>query len=797
MMAPLDTAPPRDLAALLRGYHHTTLVFIARAHNLPAQGKRKEDIVAALRSFFSNERTVTAHLSTLNDPERTVFETIMLGHGVAHAESLYMKLTRAGMIAQETAKRSATWRTPLDTPMTIAPSHSRRLADIYARLVMLGLVCGHGAVQGGALDFTVPRTLVVATEIWEHVPRTSGALASLPDAALTSIVLADPRLLQRDLYLFWAALRQQPAQLTTRNLLHKRHFQRLDAALSVHDAATPQATSEDELGRSLFVRLLLEALDLIGRDDHTLVAQPRGREWFCLPWPQRARETLAHWLTSPHLEWNELLRIGRTIDRSRNRSTISTPRLRAARAMVSDIMRQQAGWVPATTIADTLEISKPDLILPHSPYSLPIARPPNEPDYPASYTSYGNEMQWEFSIWHSALGWDSVEAPTIRAMLCESLHWLGAVDIAVLKKHPVAGDPAHAVRAAQHSAWLWDEALPSPSLETNGTVIVQPNFDVLAFPPFSESTLLTLDEFAERGTIDQVAHYQITSRGVLRARQNGLEEAAILQGLHRLTHTPLPQNVARSIAQWSAQMDRVVVRHQTTILEAASAQDMDTILSLLPAPLHGSVHRRGSTIALIASDSDWTLLHDFMVGIGYPLAGNQSPGANPALAEIDHNGCLIFRDALPPLQARLDIHPLIDELTHPTPSGPFPTDHAWALTEQSVRRAVANGLTLDAIIEILSRHLATSLSSAVVHMVRRWTGFYGTLHVSTPTLLAIENEEILAALRADPEIDQLLHPYTPTHTTVRVADGELETLRAALIARGITLHPQEEEHPPR
>src|SRR5262249_14879173 len=124
------------------------------------------------------------------------------------------------------------------------------------------------------------------------------------------------------------------------------------------------------------------------------------------------------------------------------------------------------------------------------------------------YTAAGNPFGWDFRPrggWlspHDA--WLRVEGALLAALIAGPLHWLGAVDL----DYSSAGHPVAYHLSLVGQALLGGDDWPPALTETvPGRLIIQPNFEMLALPPVRETTLLFLDQMAERQALDQVARY--------------------------------------------------------------------------------------------------------------------------------------------------------------------------------------------------------------------------------------------------------------------------------------------------
>ena len=132
-------------------------------------------------------------------------------------------------------------------------------------------------------------------------------------------------------------------------------------------------------------------------------------------------------------------------------------------------------------------------------------------------------------------------------------------------------------------------------------MVVQPNFHVFAFDPISDAVLARLDSFATRLKADRAVEYEITRESIYRAQQNGQQFGAIVAWLEEVTAATLPQNVGRSLDDWQAAFERIVVRQRVGSLQTATAELADA-LAADPGLAGAIVKRIGPTSLLLVAD---------------------------------------------------------------------------------------------------------------------------------------------------------------------------------------------------
>lgn len=151
------------------------------------------------------------------------------------------------------------------------------------------------------------------------------------------------------------------------------------------------------------------------------------------------------------------------------------------------------------------------------------------------------------------------------------LYLLGVVDMG----YDEAGR-AVAIRLTALGAELLG-MIPGRELEGAGHVVVNPDFEVVLFPEERSHTLVyLLDRFCQREMTDSLYHYRITPASLHRALSEGMGLDEVLDLLHRLSRTPLPQNVLYSLESW-ARSEGMVTYHPDGRLVCDSPEVLDKL----------------------------------------------------------------------------------------------------------------------------------------------------------------------------------------------------------------------------
>lgn len=554
---------PTDLE-LLRAAPPGHLAAVAEARRLPLAGGAGSASSPALeevaRRLF-HPLSVLEALRMLSQGQWAILRELARCGGQAHSSDLRLYLLAAGALPG-----------------------AGRAPDAQAKLyeLALGRLLGLGLLFWGRLDVLGGRAyasgaheglLVVPPSVLALLPE-----VEMPEEAMPAPQYPQPRAprfasveaLQRDLYLLWRVARDQPAGLLlgANGSLPKGALRQVLAALAPKNGGE-NGKSEQEMPRLLFLRALAEELGLLVARDGALHAQ-NARAYFALPLVQRAERCYTCWLEGTF--WNELLWMpGITLRPAPSLHEPARPEVLRGRRAVLELLRAQTAGVWVSRAA-FLALAR----LRPGAHHLWAQR-----GEPGSESSPPEKLfGWEFrvrGVWLAPREERAqVEAAFVAAVLEGPLHWLGLVDLDAL-----AGQPPLAYRLAPGGLALLGQGEWPPELRDQqaGRLIVQPNFDLVALAPLQETTLLFLDEVAERQSLEQVAQYRLTRARWLHALAQGASATTLIQRLEALAQAPLPQNLRYSLLEWERQAQRVRVMRAVTLLEVQEAALLDALLA--------------------------------------------------------------------------------------------------------------------------------------------------------------------------------------------------------------------------
>jgi hypothetical protein len=139
--------------------------------------------------------------------------------------------------------------------------------------------------------------------------------------------------------------------------------------------------------------------------------------------------------------------------------------------------------------------------------------------------------------------------------------WLGLVE----RSRTLIGNRA-VLRVTPFGRWLAGRRI-EPALPRLGpqALAVGANFQVLLYRP-TPRRVWALSAFAEVTTLDHVSTYTLTAEALIRALSSNIDLEQIVAFLERANGSPLPQNVAYTLAEWDRGYRRVWLRRAVVLV---------------------------------------------------------------------------------------------------------------------------------------------------------------------------------------------------------------------------------------
>lgn len=771
---------------LLSAHTKNILNDLGKIWGLSRRHQDRSDQARAIVQQMASADIVQAQVAQLTDRQRTLLTYIQAAGGATSTAALRRQALREKLVEPSPASSYGYYG-----------SSSQRKegtfeAEVFA-LMQRGLVLSPGQPRYGSqyLDLSPRMELLIPAPVLAALAPLPAVDATLEGAPPPQVKPGDAGAFQRDLYLYWSYVRDNPVSVTKQGLVSKTHLKRINAALTQSEPLD-NMRDETQTGRLRFLRALLLMCQLVRLEGDTLIPTPNSEAFFLRPLAERVKATFDRYRQMQI--WDELLRIpALTIRGRRAADTDAWPFVVTARQTVLRILGDTAGegWQDVARLQEFLFRRHYEFLLPRQVSSWTSTNNP--------YGDYGNSAGWDFQVahewrspdgqiyetYHDTLqeeeGWDFVEGGFIAAMLREPLHWLGLLDLGMAPDDTApTGTRLVAFRlTAQGAHVLQGRPLPEHAEPTGGRLIVQPTFEVLAYPPVQETHLALLDRIAERERLDQAAVYRLSRESLYRARQqHGMSIEDVIAALERESGASLPQNVAYTLHEWGRAQERVVLYDNLVLVQANAA-----LLDQLASADDTLLARRLTPTSALAYRDAYQRVEDALVSLGClpvlhpasPPLGEQHAARVPYL-EAEPDGLLRFRAGAPRIYLKRALAPFTVE-----------AGADLRVTAGQVQQAVHDGLSVEHIIARLAGWCGGILPTELEHTIKVWGGFFGSARVERPLLLRLNDERTLAALQADPEIGALLRPYQPEGVLAQINPDDLRRLRKLFAARGIDL----------
>jgi hypothetical protein len=628
----------------------------------------------------------------------------------------------------------------------------------------------------------------------------------MTDTPLPQLLESSARAFQRDIYFYWSTARAHPLSLTKGRRLYQRDLRLVNNALLEQYEIGDR--NELDIPRLTFMRLLLTQLKLLRERNYEVHAVP-DPALFTFESSERVRRTFSQWRDGTF--WNELLSVPdltiRGVDSRLDRvpGQVSEAR-RKVLAQIAELHRTRPPGTSWTSIARLLEHIRTheyEFLLPREYLAVHAGylRYQSYLSHASPYISYGNAMGWSFlpPIEDEADGWDVVEAGFVRSILLEPMYWMGLLDIGLLDGRPAA------YRLTPIGAWVLDVGPKVELSQEGGRVVVQPNFELLAFDPISDLVLAKLDEFAERVQAERAIKYRLTRQSVYHAQKLGWNAARIVESLKDMSRThdgdldqashSLPQNVVRTLQEWQSLHERITIHRRAGLLQAADSKLFARLSRdpLVRRHLLQSVDRANSqesTLAIIAPAlGEAEELARALEQAGYPALRTRSAqdALRPALlldeTKLTASGIPVeFDVALPCIYLLKQIEPFSSSDER----------GCFHLTPMSIQSATEHGMPIQDILDRLRALHRGPVPRAVERQIRAWGHYYGNAAVEQMTLIQVRDAKTLNELLQEPDIQALLRPFVPdpNYALAMVSSEHVDDLLEVLSRYGIQVRDQ-------
>lgn len=766
------------LQELLEGYKATILQGMLSLNGLMDPKNQKSGKVYHVgllaRLFGDPQRPALVYLR-LSPVERAAVDIILREGGQVSAANLERQLVALHLVDRRSKKEQLT---PLERKPDMSSPAPRAFNEVMARLLVHGLVFGRPFLdvygQKSMLDFGMASEYLIPEIIRRRLPAPPPLPAwKMPEISQPERIReGSARVFQRDLYFYWAYLQANPVDLTAKGLIPKRILTALNDTLLVKETI---GTGQGELdfNRLVFLRQTLLGLGLVEDKGGSLRAVD-APPFFGLSPVERIKRTFHEYVNGRGT--NELFWIPGVQIYSSAAAPLPTPgAVSDARRAALLFFKQAMRWASLPALLDHIRDTSYEFLFKRAPrqiydYALRTYTLDADPYNGA------NVLGWVFpGIKEEENGWNQVEAAFLRCLLQGPLYWMGLVSLGYTRSELKEPD---AFLLTPVGAWLLGAGKQPEINLSGGRVILQPNYQVTAFDPVSDQTLMELERFAERLSGDRAIEFRLTQASVYAAQQRGWSAGRIKAYLEELTGAAVPANVQRTLEEWQSLYERIVIYPKVSLLHAASPQDLET-LSANP-DLHRLLSDRPADVVVRLPDSKGIpdLVHK-LTRQGWLALVNRGEGKLPANSvELAPDGRLSFTVPTPDLY----LHGHLARFAEPEDGG-------YRLTPAALQRAARNGMTAPQVVTEIKRVLRGEFPPGLEQRLRAWAGHYGEAVLEETILLKARSSETLKELLADPEIGPLIRQLdlADVQVTARVKPKDLDRLRQILEERGIPI----------
>ena len=238
-----------------------------------------------------------------------------------------------------------------------------------------------------------------------------------------------------------------------------------------------------------------------------------------------------------------------------------------------------------------------------------------------------------------------------------------------------------------------------------------------------------------------------------------------------MTGSSLPQNIARSLAEWQGDFERIKIRPRAGWLQTADPALLDALLAD-PAVGSAALKRNTATGLMFCPEKAGEIEQALLRAGELPLRAVGAAESRRASIAIDASGRISFVHAAPSIYTYGFLHPFADQ-----------DALGWRITAESIHRAVRSGLDAAGVLgELTVLALAASRS--------RWSAAskpglatFGSASARTLTLVQFRDDAVLQEMLADPEIGPSLLPFKPdAHLGLAIASPTSLARLAGLLA---------------
>lgn len=761
---------------MLDTYNMNTLFDIAvEAKLVSRSGKRPNKAVLLdllQKGLFTADR-VKATWASLTEREQTIINRLLWHpNGIAtrlfERECSRARLARVGPAPQNTGYSNYNPSVPyagadeyIGLPTRL---DSTFFPDLIARLTLRGLVFSRlpaamlsYSANNLKLQFHPGETIFIPEYVRRHLPPPTPIVTEDKPWTPAKIEGGNPAFFIRELYLYWDYVRRNEVPLLQSGLVGKRSLKAINQALLQPDPLLDKASSENETGKLLLLRLILQSMELISTEPSRLTATDTDKEPVPEIWTQELPQQIVACLEA----WVNLPR-DPTLDSDVPRYG---PFLKTGRLAFLAELKNRTGWFEAEELAEILRLHNTNFLFGER------SALDNKRHTGGSYYS----MYWagQYFNSYSALTkqLDTAENKFIKSALDGVPLFLGLTEVGydtdtskewfAARLTPLGASILATLDLGSGKQPKVKTAPPALPTSDQGRVVLQPNFQILAMGPVKLSILARLDSFAERRKVDIGAtEYHLSRDSVYKAQQAGLSVDEIIRLLKDITGAELPQNILRSLMEWAAHHERITFRPGVTLLQAANAEVLQGLFDNKQIHSH-LVRTLTPEIALVDARHTSKLTHALLAQTMLPAVSDDQPASADHSVTIDEQGVIRPIHDVPSLHLSGRLARFAEKTE----------DGSWRMTPETIRRAASNRQKVLDLIQELGKLQRGALPPIILDEIKRWGAYYGDAATETVTLIEFRDRVSLDELLKDRFLKRWLTPFRASDRALALVDA--------------------------
>ncbi len=324
-------------------------------------------------------------------------------------------------------------------------------------------------------------------------------------------------------------------------------------------------------------------------------------------------------------------------------------------------------------------------------------------------------------------------------------------------------------------------------------LFVQPNFEVIAYRQGLTPALIgKFSRFALWSQVGAAMALRLTPESVYRGLEGDLSPQAMLELLSGHSQRPLPAGISEALRTWASRRERVTYHASATLVEFATAADLEQALAQWPAGSGPAPVRVSERLVLVEDESTIPFSR-------FRMTGSRDYRRPPDVCvEVEADGVTLTVDlARSDLLIDAELARFADEQPggsiRPSPAGPR---RRFVISAESLARATESGMTPALFAHWFQRRTGGEVPPAVRLILLARSSRVPPLTTSRPLVLHAPSAETLDGLAQHPETRDLLGDRLGP-TSIVIPDMLFDLFREALERLGLSLDEGAPHLPPR